>query len=150
MSISYRVGDALFPVGIDNKIIVHICNNRGAWGGGFTKPLTKRWKEPEIAYRKLKVRILGSVELVQVESNIKVANVIGQVLHDYNGPRIRYYAVSKALTIIAEISKSENCSIHMPRIGCGLAGGKWKEIERIILSTLVKSGIHVNVYDLVK
>lgn len=28
-------------------------------------------------------------------------------------------------------------SIHMPRIGCGFAGGSWKTIEDIILKTII-------------
>ncbi len=36
----------------------------------------------------------------------------------------------------------------MPRIGCGLAGGKWEEIEPIIQSALLENGIEVYVYDL--
>jgi hypothetical protein len=39
-------------------------------------------------------------------------------------------------------------SVHMPRIGCGLAGGKWEEIEPIIERTLVAKGMTVVVYDL--
>jgi hypothetical protein len=35
----------------------------------------------------------------------------------------------------------------MPRIGCGLAGGKWEEIEPIIKETLVKAGLSITVYD---
>jgi hypothetical protein len=35
----------------------------------------------------------------------------------------------------------------MPRIGCGLAGGKWEMIEPIILRTLIANGIAVSVYD---
>lgn len=38
-------------------------------------------------------------------------------------------------------------SIHMPRIGCGLAGGKWEEIEIIIERTLIKNNVEVYVYD---
>jgi len=37
--------------------------------------------------------------------------------------------------------------VHMPRIGCGLAGGKWEKIEPIILSELIDKGINVFVYD---
>ena len=35
----------------------------------------------------------------------------------------------------------------MPRIGCGLAGGKWEEIEPIIERTLATAGVEVTVYD---
>ena len=35
----------------------------------------------------------------------------------------------------------------MPRIGCGLAGGRWGQVEPIILDELVSLGIEVTVYD---
>jgi hypothetical protein len=36
----------------------------------------------------------------------------------------------------------------MPRIACGLAGGRWDRIEQIIERTLCKSDIEGFVYDL--
>lgn len=36
----------------------------------------------------------------------------------------------------------------MPRIGCGLAGGRWDRIEPLIVATLSAAGIEVTVYDL--
>jgi hypothetical protein len=36
----------------------------------------------------------------------------------------------------------------LPRIGCGLAGGRWELIEPIIERTLRNNGIEVFVYDL--
>ena len=117
----------------------------GRW---LHKPFTERWLEPKIAYRNLKFRKLGSVEFVKVENDITVANVIGQVFHHNNGPPVRYHAISKALHIVAKISKRDNATVHMPRIGCGLGGGQWIEIEPILKHTLVNSGVHVNVYDL--
>ncbi len=47
------------------------------------------------------------------------------------------------------VSKAEelNASIHMPRIDCGLAGGKWEKIEPIIEDTVLKADIDVFVYD---
>jgi hypothetical protein len=35
----------------------------------------------------------------------------------------------------------------MPRIGCGLAGGKWELIEPIIIRTLCERSIVTTVYD---
>ncbi len=35
----------------------------------------------------------------------------------------------------------------MPRIGCGLAGGKWEVIEPLIDKTLIKNHIITTVYD---
>jgi hypothetical protein len=35
----------------------------------------------------------------------------------------------------------------MPRIGCGLAGGKWSKIEPLIDRTLIAHQIPTTVYD---
>jgi O-acetyl-ADP-ribose deacetylase (regulator of RNase III) len=148
MSLVFHKGDAVYPLGSDYKIIAHICNNVGVWGGGFTAPLTTRWNKVKSAYKSLRNRKLGFVQFVQVEENITVANMIAQVFHRNNGPPIRYDAVRRSLKIVAKRALKYNASIHMPRIGCGLAGGTWAEIEIIIKSELINLGIQVNVYDL--
>ena len=43
--IRYVTGDATRPEGEGPKIIVHICNDIGAWGRGFVLALSKRFKE---------------------------------------------------------------------------------------------------------
>jgi len=148
MSLTFRRGDAVYPVGPGKKIIVHICNNVGAWGGGFTKPLTRRWALPKIAYKNLRPKRLGHVQFVEVSSQIIVANIIGQVFHHRDGPPIRYFAVREGLGTVARKCQELNASVHMPRIGCGLAGGNWEQIEPIINIELVDAGIDVTVYDL--
>jgi hypothetical protein len=35
----------------------------------------------------------------------------------------------------------------MPRIGCGLAGGKWSEVEPLIEEHLIAAGVPVTAYD---
>lgn len=35
----------------------------------------------------------------------------------------------------------------MPRIGCGLAGGRWEEIGPIVEETLCEESVSVTVYD---
>jgi hypothetical protein len=35
----------------------------------------------------------------------------------------------------------------MPRIGCGLAGGRWERVEPLVRRALVAQGVHVTVYD---
>ena len=38
-------------------------------------------------------------------------------------------------------------SVHMPRIGCGLADGEWSKVEPLIEEHLCEAGIAVTVYD---
>jgi O-acetyl-ADP-ribose deacetylase (regulator of RNase III) len=47
---------------------------------------------------------------------------------------------------VAEQVRDLNASIHAPRIGCGLAGGEWSKVEKIINETC--NGIDVFIYDL--
>ena len=53
--------------------------------------------------------------------------------NDDNGkPPISYDAVEDGLNKVALKAKELNATVHMPRIGCGLAGGEWKIIKEII------------------
>ena len=42
---------------------------------------------------------------------------------------------------------ADNCDIHCPRFGAGLAGGQWPFIESLILEQWCDHGIEVFVYD---
>ncbi|MFQ6602267.1 Appr-1-p processing protein [Flavobacterium sp. C3NV] len=152
--IQYTKGDATSPQSENNKIIVHVCNDIGGWGKGFVMAISKRWKKPENQYRewfKSKDGFeLGKVQFVQVEEDLWVANLIGQhkINKDENGNApIRYDAIEDGLKEVASFAKENNASVHMPRIGCGLAGGKWEMIEPIILKRLSNNDVEVVVYD---
>ncbi|XVV02176.1 hypothetical protein ACQPW3_33090 [Actinosynnema sp. CA-248983] len=38
-------------------------------------------------------------------------------------------------------------SVHVPRIGTGLAGGRWDRVEPLVVSELVDQGVAVYVHD---
>ncbi|MFH6992055.1 macro domain-containing protein [Flavobacterium sp. FlaQc-48] len=152
--IQYVKGDATKPIGLGNKIIVHLCNDLGAWGKGFVIAISKRWKEPQKKYKEWFTTKdnfeLGEVQFVRVEEDLWIANVIGQHKlkkdKDVNPP-IRYSAVLDGLEKVAGFAIENEASVHMPRIGCGLAGGTWDKIEPILNSTLIAKSISVTVYD---
>jgi O-acetyl-ADP-ribose deacetylase (regulator of RNase III) len=152
--INYIKGDATNPISDGNKIIVHVCNDIGGWGKGFVLAISKRWKKPEQEFRawyNSKNNFdLSEVQFVNVEETIWVANLIGQhkIYKDEDGNvPIRYDAIEKGILKVAEYAKEKNASIHMPRIGCGLAGGTWDKVEPIILNTLSINEISVTIYD---
>ena len=146
--INYVKGDATQPIGEGKKIICHICNDIGAWGAGFVLALSKKWAYPEQFYRARQKYPLGYADILKVEDDIYVANMIGQhrTGADRDGnPPIRYTAVIDALTMVNRVAVETGATLHMPRIGCGLAGGKWKVIERILKEVVT---VDVTVYDL--
>ena len=154
--INYLKGDATSPQTKGNKIIGHVCNDIGGWGKGFVVAISKRWKEPEKHFREwYKNRTdnnfaLGEIRIVQVSDDTHVANMIGQkgIRRGKSGPKpVRYEAISKCLEQLAEKALEMKASVHMPRIGCGLAGGDWDKIEPMIIQSLSSKGIDVYIYD---
>ena len=147
--IHYLKGDATEPEGYGDKLIIHVCNNQGAWGAGFVLALSRKWKAPEYYYRRKRKHSLGNVQFVQVEignrNNITVANMIAQVLNDKNGVNLRYMALYKCLLIVNEYAVKNKCTIHAPRFGAGLAGGNWKLIEQKINRAI---DVPIYIYDL--
>lgn len=160
--LNYLEGDATDPVGDGNKIIVHCCNDIGAMGSGFVIPLAQRY--PTAKARYLKAFEDGTPQLGDViwaigsgrvfdNNEVWIANLIGQ--HGVKGRTsdgqvpIRYDAVNVGFREIAQvIAEDYTASIHMPRMGAGLAGGDWRVIEALIKSNFTDAGIDVYVYDL--
>lgn len=155
--IKYVKGDATQPTGDSPRIIVHICNDVGGWGRGFVTALSSHWKEPERRYRawyrgeetELPFE-LGRIQLVEVEEGLWVANLLGQKGLRWSGgkPPVRFNAVRSGLSYVREEARERGATVHMPRIGCGLAGGKWEDIGPIVEEELDNQGIDVTVYDL--
>ncbi|MEV6399369.1 macro domain-containing protein [Streptomyces sp. NPDC051907] len=153
--IAYVRGDATAPQGKGVKIISHVCNDLGGWGKGFVLAISRRWPEPEAAYRRWRRERagggfgLGAVQFVQVGPCLWVANMVGQrgMRTGSKGVPVRYEAIDTALGALADKAVELGASVHMPRIGCGLAGGKWSRVEPLIAERLTARGIAVTVYD---
>jgi O-acetyl-ADP-ribose deacetylase (regulator of RNase III) len=153
--IKYIKGDATCPQAKGVKIICHVCNDIGGWGKGFVLAISKRWKEPEAAYRSWCAAgkeggfALGNVQFVHVEPSIWIANMVAQrgIKRGSSGAPIRYESVAQCLKQVAAKAIELDASLHMPRIGCGLAGGDWSMIEPLIQENLGARGIAVTVYD---
>ncbi len=66
---------------------------------------------------------------------------------EQRNPPIRYEAVKECLEMVAQYAAEKKASVHMPRIGCGLAGGTWDNIEPLITDSFIDREIAVTVYD---
>jgi len=168
--IIYVNGDATQPIDIPGqgkqaKIIVHICNDINAWGRGFVLSLSKRWPTISQVYHTNNQTLGTNQPLIIVNEDTCVCNMIAQhgirskFTNNDEIPPIRYEAVRSCLSLLVEyikkskrdgewFSKFDTVVAHMPRIGCGLAGGQWAEIEKIINETLVANRFKVVIYTL--
>jgi len=166
--IKYVIGDVTKPVGDDGcKFVVHVCNDIGAWGAGVSGAIGKRWPKAERLYRdRDKIKDiplkLGSIIVASIpyeKHEVHVVNLVGQHgLRSKTNPKpIRYNAIQEGLNRLFKLIQSaemaysiDMISVHMPRIGCGLAGGRWGKIEPIIAEELSDKDVTVYVYDLKK
>lgn len=154
--ITYLQGDATNPSTPGQKIIAHCCNNIGQWGAGFSGALSGRYPEAERLYRQWyrgdlrKLFRLGEVQLVKLRPDLWAANIIGQVgvRSPGNPTPVRYDALRRGLHSVGTEAGLLHASVHLPRLGCGLAGGDWRQVERIITEELSSHDVSVTVYDL--
>jgi O-acetyl-ADP-ribose deacetylase (regulator of RNase III) len=154
--IEYINGDATLPQIDGKKIIAHVCNDVGGWDRGFVVSLSKRWSQPEKNYREWAAKRVGGVKLgrvqfVDVGDDVFVANMVAQhgVKNENGIPPIRYDALKTCLMEVKNFTVfnlNNEATVHMPRIGCGLAGGKWNEIEPIINEMLWCTSVYVYDY----
>lgn len=137
--------------------MAHVCNDRGGWGRGFVLALSARWPGPEAAYRAWHRErshdgvpfALGEVQFCRVRPDVVVANMVAQrgLRGRSRGIPLQYDALERCLGAVASwcLAHPAPVSVHMPRIGCGLAGGRWEVVGPIVAAAL--DGIPVTVYD---
>lgn len=162
-------GDATQPQIENNEvtIIPHVCNNKNCFGAGFVLALDKKWKQPKQVYRELfkdypdEQSILGTCQLIQVESNIFVLNMIAQDGIGRKGEPerpLRYVSLTKCMVkALYEIQKKiENgqikqgikISFSAPMFGSGLAKGNFNYIKELIQEIWIDKGYDVTIYQL--
>lgn len=155
--ITYLEGDATRPMVDGYKFIAHCCNDVGAWGAGFVLALSRRWHQPERSYidwadsLKGQRMPMGEAQFVPVRGDISVVNIIGQRGCGFTDgfPPVRYDALQQGFRALAErVNRMPGgATVHMPRLGCGLAGGEWNKVEYLIDIELCQKDVSVFVYD---
>ncbi len=155
-AVEFVFGDAARPQGDDLRTIVHIVTDEAVtWGGGgFAAAVRRAWPHAQNEFREWVTQrrenlSLGRVHFSSESDGIRVASIVAQ--HGYGPsqrPRIRYGALRQGLIEVAQVAKETHSSVHMPRIGTGLAGGSWDVVEELVIDTLGQEGLRVTVYDL--
>lgn len=148
----YKKGDATEINSDKNVYILHICNNIGKWGVGFTKAIDQKWQQPRIDYENFiskylmegysKTDLLGKCIFTYMtdynqNQSICIVSMIAQngVRNKNNSKPIDYNALELCLKNFNGeylFHGTKNSIIQMPYIGCGLAGGDWFKIEPLI------------------
>lgn len=172
LRIAYVVGDAVQCSAsadpLENKIIAHIVNDYGGWGRGFVVPLRSKYPSAEGYYRLWSQGDgprnfycysgefgLGMNQEVRVAPNVMVVNMCAQKGNSTPSQpvAVQYPDLRDCLCSLWATARQFNASVHMPRIGCGLGGGRWDDILRAMYDGYLQNNsalrpIATYVYDL--
>lgn len=148
MKIIYRTGNLFESEGV--KHIAHCCNAQGRMGSGFAKELRKRFPEAYDVYAAVHAEQglnVGSVVPALCRDGITIFNIIGQRNFGHDGARyVSYDGLTDAFSLIQETANQYGLEeLHMPLLGCDLAGGKWSIVSAIIEAefTTIQPVVHL-------
>jgi Zn-dependent peptidase ImmA (M78 family)/O-acetyl-ADP-ribose deacetylase (regulator of RNase III) len=154
-TIAFVTGDATRPHGNGPRLIAHVVNDKTPnWGGAFAQGLRDEYPIAQSEFRQWvnndrTVLQLGAVHVAEVDTNLVVATMVAQRGYGTSQrPRLRYDALRAALISVAEEARRRDASVHMPRIGAGMAGGDWQVIVELISTELTGRGVPTTVYSL--
>lgn len=128
-------------------IIVQQVNCKGVMGAGLAKQIATRYPNVKSAYKKFCKLVsddrilLGQCLFTEIAPNDihehrLVANLFGQYGYRTDRLQTNYRALSCALLTLFEYACSNEYSIAIPYgLGCGLAGGDWGTVIRMIDET---------------
>lgn len=115
------------------------CNSRNSNGSGLAKSLAEKWPQVKTSYHDFYAERdylnLGEIRPVKVGENLYVVNMITQDNFGYDGGLyVSYAAIEIAFdSLVKSINRfGLEKTIHVPKIGCGLAGGDWEVVKEIL------------------
>lgn len=163
--IEYIEHDATTPL-TDTCVIAHVVNSEGGWGRGFVVPLEKKYPYARLAYKNwwrgtheqgFKVTKpsfeLGHTQFVILQNDVTVANMLAQkgYISSGNPHPVQLGPLERCLESVFKFTYAFGGGVQMPRVGCGLGGRDWSDIEPIVLRALKKvPALDVYVCDLKK
>lgn len=145
MPLIHHEGDLLQS---DCDAIIHSCNCFNVMGAGIARQIKDKFPEAYLAdQRTVKgdVKKLGTYSWARSKNKI-ICNLYGQYNYDGGGRKTNYEAIANGLEAI---KNRFEVLYWWPKIGfpygmgCGLEGGNWSIVEKIIEVTFADKDIHI-------
>lgn len=135
----------------DASFICHQVNCQNAMGAGIAKAIYEKWPMVKTEYHKFCTavgcpeKLLGQVQVVPLSlSGMSVINVFGQL--DFGRKRdvvyTDYDALKQAFATINKVCRGKTIAFPYG-FGCGLAGGDWATVEKLMLQTLLDCEVKI-------
>lgn len=119
------------------NVICHQVNCQGSMNAGLAEEIAKRWPEVKRDYQNLCMenginQLLGTYIFTPIEEG-GIVSIFGQAYYgrDKNRCYTSYGALARAFHLIHECLHVKKIAVPYG-IGCGLAGGDWNVVMKII------------------
>jgi len=145
--IEYRKGCLITALKLGEvNAIAHGVNCQGVMGSGIAVQIRNEWMDVYYKYRDFYMRegsypedLLGKCNKVITYDDKIVYNLFTQLTFGKFGRHVSYEALFKAFSEMLADPELP-VIIGIPRIGCGLAGGDWDVVSRLIEAALIAFG----------
>lgn len=152
MIIEYKKGNLL---DVTSGYLAHGVNCQGVMGSGIALQIREKYPIVYTKYHNLcKIaspdELLGASQMVIINENLTIFNVFSQL--KYGKDKKRYAslkAIRSGFTYInlwMNINNQQRPILNIPKIGAGLGGLDWNDVERVINE--VTDNIDITVYEL--
>lgn len=135
------------------NIICHQVNCRGVMGSGLAQQVRKKFPvvyEEYLETIKNTPNPLGHTIFSEVGEDLFVASLFGQDGYGRDKQYTDYDALRKGLKTVCWFAKLKNYSVAIPfGIGCGLGGGDWDVVYKIICDVFSDTNVDVAIYRMV-
>lgn len=138
----------------DFDMIAHGCNCFSSMPAGIAKQIADRYpevKKEDLEDPRLPIVRLGDFTFSRVEEDKIVFNLytqykLGRNL-DYEALTLCFRKLNMAMSMLDK-EEQEKVSLGLPKIGCGIAGGNWERVRKIIQTELTNfKQVTVVIYD---
>ncbi len=150
--LTYKKGDLME---FTEDAFGHGCNCFKAMGSGVALAVKRvypeLYKADQFDERESEGR-LGMFTFSELSNKKMGYNIYSQFKYGVCRPgnvKVQYDKLKSALVLVCEDMKNRNLlSLALPKIGCGLAGGSWDIVEKILIEVSNSEGINITVYEL--
>jgi len=133
----------------------HGVNCQGRMGSGIALAIKNKWPSVYDQYKEryesgqLKGEMaIGEIDIVPITNQLFVVNMYTQNKYGYDGKAYAYpEAIENCIALTMKHIKHETPTLplYIPKIGCGLGGLKWENIEPIV-NRLTQKYMGVSLY----
>lgn len=127
----------------ERGIIAHGCNCSNGFGSGVAKAIADKYPFVKESYhrnfnspigvKELQPHLLGKIQLVTIyDDELYIANCFTQL--DYGKDKKQYadpIAIMESMERVSALAIALHLDVYAPKIGCGLGGLDWIEVEPI-------------------